>query len=122
MTSDDDLLKRVDLPPPSSDKSWASTVIDQLNLPFVLILVISAWSFGGYMTANSTIQSQMARIQAQGERISDLQKELNQQAVWLREIQQQQAKANLETAEFLAKINLQLAEIKGASQKSGRVK
>lgn len=112
---DEELLKRVELPPPSHSKSWFAQQMQKLDMPFILLLVIAAWSFGGYVNTNWVIQNQSDRINAQSDRLSQLQAQLNQQREWMERAQETQTTANKSTADLLATINLQLAEIKGAT-------
>lgn len=104
------------LPPPATSPGW----LDRLDLPFVLVLALLAWSFGGYVNTNWVIQAQGERVTAQSQRITEMQRQINQNVQWLRQIQDEQKIRDEKTAALLASMNLQLAEIKGVAQKGIR--
>lgn len=110
LAMNDDPRSQPDLPP-VPPPNWLA----RLDIPFVLVIVLVAWSFGGYMNSNWVIQSQGDRISAQSARITELHAQVNQHAIWMREIQDEQKKQNTEAAAILSQLNLQLAEIKGAT-------
>lgn len=100
------------LPPPAiTGPAWLA----RLDLPFVLMLALIAWSFGGYINTNWVIQAQGDRVNSQSARITELHNQVNQHTTWMRQIQEDQKKQNEETTKLLASINLQLSEIKGAA-------
>lgn len=101
-----------EIPPlrPKQLTSWAGEYI----LPILLIL-ISAWTLGSYYTSKIEI------INLQDE-VIEMRKLINQNTTWLRQVQDEHKAANLASAEALAKINLQLAEIKGATNARARTK
>ena len=120
-TSDEELLRRVELPPPSKPP-FLSRWLSKLDLLLLLVLmIISAWSFAGYVNTNWLIQAQGNRLNAQSERITAFQKQVIEYENLLRKLQDEQRGRDKELGNILDKINLQLAEIKGAAAvKAGR--
>lgn len=88
---------------PISKWSWI-----KLDLPLILVFIVCAWTIGAYVTTNSMLVAEINKSH-------ELQQQINRLDLALRQLQEEQKITGKDTAETLSKINVQLAEIKGAA-------
>jgi hypothetical protein len=80
------------------------------------LIILSAWGLGTNITNGWIISSQR-------ESMTEMQRQMNQQVIWMRQIQESQTQASDRAATALAEINVKIAEIKGiATARAGKLR